>query len=268
MQAKVTKHDHYWVLAYEGDSAGLMPGPLPEVIVALQSGAREIILDMSGMVYLGQVGVKALKETLYIARQHEANIGIAAPPPKIRRALKLGGLTPDIPIYYTANEAIAKLDMIDYQETARTDLMDRLVIIQKELPVAGHLRKALKQHSTKPQYRMIPVRDTKKAYEVLVAEKVDCILIDASFPLYQVTQFIEQVETDDRLPSIPILVVSSNDRLDQADLMIRNGAYDLVRFPFVPIEVVARLQTVISYLKDHKPYYPPEKVAQPRTWKS
>ena len=133
MQAKVKRHDHYWVLLYEGDTSGLMPGPLPEVLEALRNGAHEIILDLSGVTYLGQVGLKALKETLFAARQHEANIGIAAPPPKIRRTLKLGGLTPDIPIYYNAREAITKLDMINFQESARSDLMDRLLIIQRSV---------------------------------------------------------------------------------------------------------------------------------------
>jgi DNA-binding response OmpR family regulator len=115
---------------------------------------------------------------------------------------------------------------------------------------------------------MIPVRDVKKAFRILLEEKVDCILIDAGFPLFQVTQFIENVETSDQIPCIPILIVSSDDRLDEAELMIRNGAFDIIRYPFQPVEVVVRLHTVISHIKDHSPYQPPAKVVHPRGWQT
>lgn len=268
MQAKVTRRDHYWVVSYEGDTVGIMPGPLPEVLTALQEGAHEIILNLSRLRYLNPNGVKALRESLTAAREREANLGIAAPRPQVRRALKLSGLTPDIPIYFSELEAVSKLDLVDYQDTARQELTDRLLICQKDFPIAGELRKALKKHPLKPHFRMAPVRDLKRASKFLLEERVDCILIESSFPLYQVTQFIERVETDDRLPDIPIVVVSSDERMEEADLMIRNGAHEVLRYPFQPVEVLVRLQTLISHLKDHRPFVPPEKVVQPRGWRA
>lgn len=268
MQAKVKKKDHYWVISYEGDSTGLMPGPLPEVLDALRSGAHEIIINLSDLRFLNPIGVKALKESLDAARQREVNLGIASPQPQVRRALKLGGLVPMIPVYFSENEAIANLDLVDYQISAAREGTDRLLVCQKKLPIAGSLREAFKRHPTKPHFRLKPVRDLDKAMEVLLEERIDCILIDSSFPLFQVTKFIETVGTDDRLPSIPILVVARDQELESAELMIRNGAHDVLRFPFLPVEVVVRLQTLISHLKDHRPFQPPEKVVQPRGWKA
>jgi anti-anti-sigma factor len=268
MQAKVKKKDHYWVISYEGDTTGLMPGPLPEVIDALRSGAHEIILNLSDLRFLNPNGVKALKESLDAARQREVNLGIASPQPQVRRALKLGGLVPLIPIYYSENEAIANLDLIDYQTSATRDATDRLLICQKKIPIAGSLREAFKKHPTKPRFRLKPIRDLDAAMEVLFEERIDCILIDSSFPLFQVTKFIETVGTDDRLPSIPILIVAQDRDLGNAELIIRNGADEVLRFPFHPVEVVVRLQTLISHLKDHRPFQPPSKVVQPRGWKS
>jgi anti-anti-sigma factor len=268
MQAKVSRHDHYWVVSYEGDTVGIMPGPLPEVLSALQEGAHEIILDFSRLRFLNPNGIKALKESLDAAKRREANIGIASPRPQVRRVLKLSGLTPEIPIYFSQLEAISKLDLVDYQTTARQELTDRLLVCQKDLPIARDLRKALKKHPLKPQFRMAPVRDLKRAYQFLLEEKVDCILIESSYPLFQVTQFIERVETDDRLPDIPIVVVASDKDMDEADLMIRNGAHEMLRYPFHPVEVLVRLQTLISHLKDHRPFVPPEKVVQPRGWRA
>ena len=103
---------------------------------------------------------------------------------------------------------------------------------------------------------------------MLSEERIDLIIIDGGFPLYHVTNFIELVETDKDLPSIPILVVASDDKLAEAELMIRNGAHEILRYPFNPIEAVVRIQTLISHLKDHRPYIPKGEVVHPRGFKS
>ena len=268
MQSKVKRRDDCWVIAYEGDTTGLMPGPLPEVMEALRNGAKEIILNLSDLRFLNPTGVKAFKESLDAARKREVNFGIAAPQPQVRRALKLAGLVPQIPIYFSENEAIANLELVDYRDSAAMEAADRLLICQKKIPIAGALRDALKKHPSNPYFRLKPVRDLKEAMEVLLRERVDCILIGTDFSLVHVTEFIEAVGTDKRLPAIPILVVAPEEDLESAELMIRNGAHEILRYPFHPVEVVVRLQTLISHLKDHRPYQPPEKAVHPRGWKA
>ncbi len=268
MDAKVRRGEHFCVISYEGDTTGLMPGPLPEVLQALNEGTREIILEFSGLKYLNPNGIKALRDTLEAAKVRDANIGIAAPPAHVRRALRIGGLVPAIPIYHSEREAISKLDMVDYRDEAAVESTDRLLVCQKQLPLVSSLRDALKEHSLKPHFRMKPCRDLARAMEIILKERIDCIIIDGGFPLYQVTDLIEKVETDPRLPSIPILVVATDDKLLEAELMVRNGAHEILRYPFRPVEVVVRLLTLISHLKDHRPYVPPESGVQPRGWKA
>jgi len=268
MQAKVTRREHYAIVSYVGDTIGLIPGPLPEVLGVLKTGAQEVILDLSGLRFLNPNGIKAIRESIEIVKKHEASMGISAPPPAVRRAIKMSGLGEEIPIYFSEREAISSLELVDYEAVARNEMSDRLLICQKDLPLAGSLRQALKHHPLKPHYRMIPVRDLKRAFQTLLEEKIDCIIIESSLPLFQVTGFIEKVETDEGIPAIPILVVATDDHLDEADLMIRNGAHDILRYPFQPIEAAVRLQTLISHLKDHRPFVPAERVVQPRGWRS
>ncbi len=268
MQSKVARKDHYCIITYEGDTTGLMPGPLPEVIDALNKGAIAIVLNLSKLRFLNPNGVEAMRESLQIVKKRQASMGIAAPQPNVRRTLNLSGLVPEIPIYYNEREAIANLDLIDYTDTAKKEGTDRLLICQNDLPIAGALRDALRRHPLNPHFRMMPCRNLKKAMEILLEERIDLIIIESGFPLVQVTGFIETVETDERLPTIPILVVSDDKNLGEADLMIRNGAHEILRYPFLPIEVLVRLQTLISHMKDHRPYHPPEKVVQPRGWRA
>jgi anti-anti-sigma factor len=267
MQGTITQKNQNTVIYYEGDAVGLFPGPFPEMLTALQGGARQVIFDFSKLHYMNSTGIMSLKESLKASKKFEASLAIVAPTAAVRRALKFSGLTQEIPIFYGTLEAAFKMDFIDSAQTAITDEVDRLLICHKELPIAGALRQALKQHPLKPQYRMVPVRDLKQASKILLEKKVDCILLESSFPLYQVTDFIDRVITDDRIPDMPILIVTTDDHLVEMDLMIRNGAHDILRYPFHPVEAAIRLQTLISYLKDHRPFILPEKVVQPRTWK-
>jgi len=268
MESKITKKERYWIIAYSGDTGDLMPGPLPEVLDALNHGALAILLDLENLKYINPNGIKALKDSLEIVRGRQANMGITHPQPQVRRALKLGGLVPGVPVYYDVQEALANLDLVNYQDLANVDLTDRLLICQKKLPIAGKLREAFRKHPQKPHFRMIPCRDMTQAFDTLFEERVDLIIIESGYPLYHVTNFIEKAETDKRLPSIPILVVAPDEKLAEAELMIRNGAHEILRYPFSPIEAVIRIQTLISHLKDHRPFIPPKKVVQPRGFKA
>jgi anti-anti-sigma factor len=267
MQGKISRKKQNAVISYEGDMVGLLPGPFPEMLSVLQSGARQVILDFSKLRYMNSSGIQSLKESLKATKKFEASMAIVSPMASVRRTLKLSGLAQEIPIFYSALEADFKMDFVDSVQAAITEEVDRLLICHKDLPIAGALRQALKEHPHKPQYRMVPVRDLKQASKILLEKKVDCILLESSFPLYQVTDFIDHVITDDRIPDIPILVVSTDDHQVEMDLMIRNGAHDILRYPFHPVEAAIRLQTMISYIKDHRPFVPIEKVVQPRNWR-
>ncbi len=268
MRVKVTRKDHYWILTCEGDTIGLQPGPIPEVRKALAEGAHDIILEFGNLYFLGTTGIKSLQETVAFIKQHGAHLGISAPQRQVRRILKLSGLARDIPIYFNLNEAITKLDMLDYQPEAMEEAADTLVVVQNELQMAEALRNVFSSHPLNPRYHVKPVRSLKEAFDILRKEKVDCVIIESTFPVFQVANFIENVQTDEKIPTIPMLVVTKDDRLEQAEIMIRHGVHELLRYPFIPGEVVIRLQALISQIKDHRPYYPPESVTQPRGYKA
>jgi anti-anti-sigma factor len=268
MQSKISIKDHYWIISYEGDMTELLPGPLPEIMQALKKGVHEIVLDLTNLRYLSQLGIKAIRESYTVANEREANIGVVNPQPQVRCALKLSGLFPSLPIYENRAEAISKLDLVDYEKSAVKDLTDRLLIIQKDKPLAGELRDAIKKHSIKQNYRMFPCRDIERAGEILHEERIDCILIDCNFPLYQLTNLIEKVHTDERLQSTPVLIITSNDKLDQAEMLVRNGAQEILRYPFQPVEVVIRLQTMICYLKEHHPRQDNQNLEQTVGWRA
>lgn len=263
MNSKTARIDHYWVISYEGDTTGLMPGPLPEVLNALQQGAIALILDLSKLASINRSGVKCILESIEASKKYNANVGIVSPPPEVRRILKLNGLDSNTPIYTSQSDAVQHLDLINYQDDARVQNTDTLLICKRDLHIGRHLRESMIRHPMKPHYRIIMSRDLEDAYKTLRKEKVDCVIVDSSMPMVQFEKFIENIQADRKLPSIPILVVSSEKNMPSADLMVRHGAHDLIKFPFSSSEIYIRLQMLISHLKDHRPFFPPDNLDKP-----
>jgi CheY-like chemotaxis protein len=213
------------------------------------------------------MGIKSLQDTRELVVSKGAHIGIANPRPSVRRALKLNGLSRDVPIYFNIAEAVSKLDLLDYNAESWQDNADMLLILQKDLPIAGDLRHAISQHSFNPGFRMKPVRNSEEAFDVLLSEIVDCILIDSTLRVYQVANFIEKLHDTDGIPAIPVLIVTKDDRIEEAESMVRHGALEILRLPFHAPEVVVRLGNAVSHFKDHRPYFPPKSIPHPRGWR-
>lgn len=249
------------IISYEGDTNELTPGPFPEVLKALQSGDQKIILDFKKLGFLNPNGVKALKESADIIKSGEARLGISEPNPHVRQIIKLNGISDDIPIYYNEKEAMRWISVLDYTPSMIKNVtVDSLLILQKDLPIARELRKSMKEQPSHFQARLMPCRDFESAHEVLMEERIDCILVDCGFSLLKITDFIERVSSDRRLPDIPFLVVTTDEQLMGAYRIVRNGAHEIIRFPFKDIEVMVRLQNLICHVKDHRPYQVPKNI--------
>ena len=111
---------------------------------------------------------------------------------------------------------------------------------------------------TAKPFKTIPSSTLPTFIETIIKERVDCIIIEAGFSLLKVTDFIEEVSTDKRLPAIPILVVTNDELLMTAFSMVRNGAHEILRYPFKEMEVLIRLQNLISYIKEYGPIEAPK----------
>jgi anti-sigma B factor antagonist len=261
MQIGINKKGACCIISYEGDTKDLTPGPFPAVLKALQSGDQKIILDFKNLGFLNPTAVKALKESADIIKGGEARIGISEPNPHVRQIIKLNGLSADFPIYYNEKEAMKWISMLDYSHTmAKNVTADHLLILQKDLPIARELRKSMNGQPLHLQARLIPCRDFESAHEVLMEERIDCILLDCGFSFIKVTEFIEKVGSDRRLPDIPFLVVTPDEQLMDAYRIVRNGAHEIIRFPFKDIEIMVRLQNLICHVKDHRPFHAPHSI--------
>jgi len=260
MRVSTHQKDHYWILSCSGNTCDLPPGPLFDVSRALVDGARDVILDLENLEYLSTIGVKCLEETVEEIRTYGGHLGVVGPCAHVRRQMKINGLCKDIPIYQDILEAVSKLDLIDYQPDSWQDQADMLLVWQKEIPIAGEIRKVIKDHPLSSRFRMSPVRDYEGAIEVLNDVVVSCVLVDSTFQIFKVLQFLDYLKDETRISTLPVIVVAGDDRMEEAQMMIRHGATELLRYPMNTTEAVVRIQNAISYFRDHTPYYPPGRI--------
>jgi CheY-like chemotaxis protein len=267
MDTHVISPDHYCVVVLEGNTIELLPGPIPDIVTSVKNGFKEIIIDLEKLTFLTPVGVKALRESVEVAVKYGARAGFAAPVPSVRRMLKLSGVFHIAPVYHSRLDAIRNLDLLRYDDSKRMDQADTLLVCHKDDFIALDLRRALRAYPGGYPHRMIPVRSLDEAFVTVHEKKVDCILIDVHCAAYKIMKFAELMNTTDQIPRIPMIVVTKDEDLPQTEIMIKNGANEILRYPFQPVEAVIRIQTLISTIKDHRPFVPVEKMTAPLGWR-
>ncbi len=251
MRINPSRKDNYWILSVEGDLVDQPPGPLFDVQKATMEGAKEIILDFSSIGYLSANGVKNIRDSFTHAKQEGAHLGICAPPNQARAMLNLNGIPNNIPVYLNILEAVSRLDLIDYQPEWHHEQAELILVLQKELTLGRDLLNSFREHPLKPHFRIMPVRSLDEAVDILKTEKVGCVVIDSSFKVFRIAGFLDNVLPDNSINAVPFLVVSREDRLAEAEMMVRHGAHEMIQHPFRPIELVTRLHSLISHVKFH-----------------
>jgi len=97
-------------LDISGEMTRLAERPLNEAFAeAMRLGAREIILDFSGLTYMNNKGVGLLVRLLAQASGQRRRLAAIGVNDHYRRVFKLTGLDEGIPIFATQSEALAAL---------------------------------------------------------------------------------------------------------------------------------------------------------------
>jgi anti-anti-sigma factor len=268
MKGTVNQFDRTDVVSYQGDSTGLLPGALSEVITLINSGAHAVLIDMSRLSSLNRTAIRAIFDSIKLAASRNINFAILSPNREVRRVLKLNGLDSGIPIFSNLDKALSELEYLDYKYRQDNDNADTLLIVRGNLNIGRFIHNGLKAHHLQPCYHLKLVRGLDEAYSYIQEVKIDCILLDAGLPMMHFEKFVERVQSNNRLPEIPILVVATDKTISAADMMIRHGAHDMIRYPFKPEEICSRLQILISYLKDDREFVPLAGIPVPRGYKA
>ena len=94
-------------------------------------------------------------------------------------------------------------------------------------------------------------RDGRQALELLRARPFDLVLLDVMMPELNGYQVLEALKADERLRSIPVIMVSAVDELESVIRCIELGAADYLPKPFNPVLLRARVGACLEKKRLH-----------------
>ena len=105
------------------------------------------------------------------------------------------------------------------------------------------LKKILKEY-----YNVIEAENGQVALDILSNKKVEysAVLLDLTMPVMDGYTFLNHVQKDSRLKSVPIIVTTSHSETEKEIKALEMGAWDFVTKPYNPDIILFRLKNAIS----------------------
>ena len=94
-------------------------------------------------------------------------------------------------------------------------------------------------------------RNGREALEQLKGRTFDLVLLDVMMPELNGYQVLEALKADDRLRSIPVIMISAVDELDSVIRCVELGAADYLPKPFNPVLLRARVAACLEKKRLH-----------------
>jgi phosphoserine phosphatase RsbU/P len=105
---------------------------------------------------------------------------------------------------------------------------------------------SISQHLTGLGYTVACVENGEKALEMMQQKKYEVVLLDLPLQDKGAEEFIKGMKADNALRSIPLMILSNPDQLDEAERCIKSGAEDYIVLPFRPVVLKSRVSAILE----------------------
>jgi DNA-binding response OmpR family regulator len=120
---------------------------------------------------------------------------------------------------------------------------DASVLVVDDDPV---IRRMLQLSYESEGFRVTTAADGVEGLEALRTSPPDVLILDIMMPKLDGMKVMDELKADERLRSIPVILLSAKATSLDIDLGMKAGAADYVTKPFDPIELVARTKSVLT----------------------
>lgn len=117
----------------------------------------------------------------------------------------------------------------------------KILIVDDEASIREMIAVALEMAG----YECLEASNTQDAYNLIVDEAPQMILLDWMLPGTSGLEFARRLKRDERASEIPIIMLTAKGEEDNKILGLEAGADDYITKPFSPRELVARLKAVL-----------------------
>lgn len=94
-------------------------------------------------------------------------------------------------------------------------------------------------------HRVLTVADGQSAIDSIGAEQPDVLVLDAMMPVVSGRQVLQRVRAQPATAALPIIMLSARKGQEDVVSALQLGANDYVTKPFMPDELLLRIQTLL-----------------------
>ena len=98
----------------------------------------------------------------------------------------------------------------------------------------------------KDNYSLSMAKSGEQALKILNKTAVDLILLDVKMPVMDGFDVLRELSADKKYKDIPVILLTADNNDSTQDKGLSLGAADYIRKPFVPEEIIERIEKVLS----------------------
>lgn len=134
--------------------------------------------------------------------------------------------------------------MMEYNELQAmiSDTPYRVLIVDDD-PVHRALEREILQP---PKYAVTEASSGIEALQLLPTQSFDAVLLDKSMPGMDGDEVCRRIRSELKLELLPVIMVTGNNSSDDLSSGLRAGASDFIGKPYLPQELIARLDCAIN----------------------
>lgn len=120
--------------------------------------------------------------------------------------------------------------------------MPKILVVDDEKPIRDLIKLTLEIE----QYEVVEAEDGEQAVDVIENMTIDLILLDIMLPKLDGYQVLQKIKHH----KIPVIFLTAKISLQDKVLGLRMGADDYISKPFEPMELLARVESVLRRVSD------------------
>ena len=238
----------YAIIDFIGDAdVNSMRSIQEQIERTFQNKERRIICNMSELKHINSSGVNGFLLGAKTVINRGGEIVFSAMQPHVERVFKLGRLDKYLKLFSNLSEAEQYFKSFGKIDTSTEENV--LILEKKNAYIKSHITNIAGKCMQISPIKSYMAKSIEQAFRFLKNKEFSLVMIDSTFSFGEGKEFIDKLLSADGQSNLPILVVMTEDTVENAAYFIKAGAHDVISFPFKPIEVESRLRLLMALRK-------------------
>ena len=122
----------------------------------------------------------------------------------------------------------------------------KILVVEDNLEIQKLIVTCIGSETYSKNWQILTAQNGIEALETIFQNSVDLILLDINLPKLNGFDLCQIVKTNEKTKKIPVIILSASAQRSEIDYGFQMGANDYITHPFVPDEVIKRINTLLG----------------------